>query len=43
MIELGPCNATIHKVDECVGAAELDALSALYEAIMRRLGLGGNS
>lgn len=43
VIELGPCNATIHKVDECVGAAELDALSALYEAIMRRLGLGGNS
>ena len=37
VIELGPCNATIHKVDECVRAADLDTLSAMYEAIMRRL------
>jgi len=37
VIELGPCNATIHKVDECVSAAGLDLLSAMYEAIARRL------
>ncbi len=37
VIELGPCNATIHKIDECVRAADLDTLSAMYEAIMRRL------
>jgi succinyl-diaminopimelate desuccinylase len=37
LIELGPCNATIHKVDECVRAADLDLLSAMYESILRRL------
>lgn len=37
VIELGPCNATIHKIDECVRAADLDTLSTMYEAIMRRL------
>jgi len=37
VIELGPCNATIHKVDECVRAADLDVLSAIYEDILKRL------
>ena len=40
VVELGPVNATIHKVDECVDVAELDALSALYEGILDRL-MGG--
>ena len=37
VLELGPLNATIHQVDECVGVAELDALSAMYEGILRAL------
>jgi len=37
VIELGPCNATIHKVNECVRAADLNLLSAMYEEILQRL------
>jgi succinyl-diaminopimelate desuccinylase len=37
VLELGPINATIHKVNERVGADELDRLSAIYEGILTRL------
>jgi succinyl-diaminopimelate desuccinylase len=37
VVELGPVNATIHKVDEQVKAADLDTLSAMYEGIMQQL------
>ena len=37
VIELGPLNATIHKVNECVGVEELDELSAIYERILDEL------
>ncbi|ULU27536.1 succinyl-diaminopimelate desuccinylase [Dyella terrae] len=37
VVELGPVNATIHKVDECVSVADLEKLPALYEAVCRRL------
>lgn len=37
VVELGPCNATIHKVDENVRLSDLDDLSTMYQAIMRRL------
>ncbi|HEY4090156.1 MAG TPA: succinyl-diaminopimelate desuccinylase [Luteibacter sp.] len=37
VIELGPVNATIHKVDECVSIADLERLPDLYEAICRRM------
>lgn len=37
VVELGPVNATIHKVDEQVRAADLDLLSAMYEGILDRL------
>lgn len=37
VVELGPCNATIHKVNENVCAADLDLLSSIYQGIMRRL------
>jgi succinyl-diaminopimelate desuccinylase len=37
VVELGPVNATIHKVNECVRAADLDTLSGMYESIMRHL------
>lgn len=34
VIELGPCNATIHKIDECVRIEDLNKLSAIYEQIL---------
>ncbi len=37
IIELGPVNATIHKLDECVAIAELEPLTALYRGILERL------
>jgi succinyl-diaminopimelate desuccinylase len=37
VIEFGPVNRTIHKVDECVAAADLDALSAIYERTLKGL------
>ena len=36
VIELGPLNGTIHKVDECVAVEDLEILSRIYE---RALGL----
>lgn len=37
VIELGPNNATIHQVDECVGVDELDQLSLIYERLLTEL------
>lgn len=37
VIELGPINATIHKVNERVKADDLNTLSSLYENILARL------
>lgn len=37
VVELGPINASIHKVDERVAVGELERLPALYRAITERL------
>jgi succinyl-diaminopimelate desuccinylase len=37
VVEVGPVNATIHKVDECVALADLERLPDLYLAIAERL------
>jgi succinyl-diaminopimelate desuccinylase len=37
VVELGPSNATIHMANECIKVAELDALSVIYEEILKRL------
>lgn len=37
VIELGPVNATIHKVDECVRVADLEELVLVYEKILEHL------
>ncbi len=37
VIELGPLNATIHQIDECVNAKDLDRLSAIYEGVLIEL------
>ncbi|SFC87853.1 succinyl-diaminopimelate desuccinylase [Pseudoalteromonas denitrificans] len=34
VIELGPCNATIHKIDECVKTDDLEILTDIYEQIL---------
>lgn len=40
VVELGPVNATIHKVDECVAVADLERLAVVYQRIAERLLLG---
>lgn len=37
VLELGPVNATIHKIDECVRVADLDTLALIYEGMLERL------
>lgn len=37
VVELGPVNATIHKVNERVRIADLEPLSQIYEALMEKL------
>ena len=37
VLELGPVNATIHKLNECVKVADLEALTDMYTAILHRL------
>jgi succinyl-diaminopimelate desuccinylase len=37
VIELGPVNATIHKIDECVNIKDLDTLAEIYQDILQRL------
>lgn len=34
VVELGPCNATIHKVNECVSVADLDKLTTIYVRVL---------
>lgn len=37
VIELGPLNETIHKLNECIGLEELETLSAIYEQVLVNL------
>lgn len=37
VVELGPTNASIHKVNERVAVADLEPLSAMYRGILQRL------
>lgn len=37
LVELGPRNATIHKVDERIEAADLEPLSEIYQNILKKL------
>ena len=37
LLEIGPVNATSHKIDECVDIAALPKLSAIYTRILERL------
>lgn len=37
VVELGPLNATIHKVDECIEIQSLETLSQIYYSVLKRL------
>jgi succinyl-diaminopimelate desuccinylase len=37
LIELGPCNATIHKINECVKVEDIECLSKVYERILDKI------
>jgi succinyl-diaminopimelate desuccinylase len=37
VVELGPCNSTIHQVNERVGLEELDQLADIYYEILKHL------
>ena len=37
MLEIGPVNATSHKIDECVNIAALPQLSAIYQRILEQI------
>lgn len=37
IVEFGPCNATIHQVNECVAVADLERLPAIYFGVLQRL------
>ncbi|HJR14711.1 MAG TPA: succinyl-diaminopimelate desuccinylase [Rhodanobacteraceae bacterium] len=37
VVEIGPVNATIHKIDECVSLEDLERLPAIHVAIAERL------
>ncbi|SEI10766.1 succinyldiaminopimelate desuccinylase [Rheinheimera pacifica] len=39
VVELGPCNATIHKINECVSVTDLEQLAKMYEAVLEQLEL----
>jgi succinyl-diaminopimelate desuccinylase len=37
VVELGPLNDTIHKINECVSTEDLDKLSVIYERMLKQL------
>lgn len=37
VIELGPPNATIHKIDECVALADIEPLKNIYRRVLENL------
>ena len=37
VIELGPLNDTIHKINECVAVDDLEKLAEIYEGMLQRL------
>ena len=41
VVEFGPCNASIHKVDERVAIADIDALRRVYQRVLARLLMQG--
>jgi succinyl-diaminopimelate desuccinylase len=42
VVEVGVANATIHKVNECVRVADIEALSRIYQRVMERVLAGAS-
>jgi succinyl-diaminopimelate desuccinylase len=40
VIEFGPLNATIHKLNECVGVADIEPLKLTYQLTLKNLLVG---
>jgi succinyl-diaminopimelate desuccinylase len=36
-VEFGPTNATIHKLNECVGVEEIEPLQKIYKQVLVNL------
>jgi len=41
VVEVGPINATIHQIDECIGVRELTQLTRIYGCILEKLLIQG--
>jgi succinyl-diaminopimelate desuccinylase len=37
IVEFGPCNRTIHQINECVSIRDLEQLASIYEEILKRI------
>jgi len=37
VVEFGPTNATIHKLNECVGVDEVEPLQQIYKQVLKNL------
>jgi succinyl-diaminopimelate desuccinylase len=37
VVEFGPCNASIHKIDECIALSDLEPLKDVYRGTLERL------
>lgn len=37
VVELGPLNATIHQIDECVSTRDIDILTSMYEKVLEQV------
>ena len=37
VIELGPCNKTIHQINECINIKDVETLSEIYQRILEKL------
>ncbi|MEO1036371.1 MAG: succinyl-diaminopimelate desuccinylase [Pseudomonadota bacterium] len=42
VVEIGPINASIHKIDEHIRIADIDALADVYEGVIKKLLLSGS-
>ncbi len=37
VVEFGPCNRSIHQINECVSIAELEQLALIYELLLKKI------
>ena len=37
VLEIGPTNATIHQINECIALDEIEPITAIYQRVLERL------